>query len=79
RGIRLTMDDGDPVIGFFTTRFVRARDENEAAAAVVERVLKEWKAGGAYAAGGVPDVDVRHVWRLGWWAALRSGAGGGYT
>jgi hypothetical protein len=40
----------DPVIGFFTTRLVRASDLHDAHSVAKKLVLSEWEPGGSYAA-----------------------------
>ena len=73
RGISLPFENSaDPAVGFFTTRWVTARDADAAASVAVDRVLSEWRSGGAYAIGGIPDVAVESVTSLGWWAGLLS-------
>jgi hypothetical protein len=42
-GVNMARDDGgDPIIGFYTTRIVRARDNIEAAKMVKQVILEEW-------------------------------------
>jgi hypothetical protein len=81
RGISMPSEgSADPVIGFFTTRWVTARDAAEATSAAIEVVLSEWRPGGEYAIGGVPDIEVEAVTALGWWGRLASRSpGGGYS
>jgi len=68
-GILLPCDGAaDPVIGFFTTRTVRARNSGEAQVLAKEIVLSEWRAGGTYAAangGSVPALTTDRISSLG--------------
>ena len=41
--------EADPIIGFFTTRVVRADDEERALALAREVVLADWRGGGEFA------------------------------
>lgn len=79
RGISLPFDgSAQPAVGFFTTRWVSARDAEVAASVAVERVLAEWCGGGEYAIGGIPDLAIESVTPLAWWAGLlvrKPGAG----
>jgi hypothetical protein len=67
-GISLPFDGGDPAIGFFTTRLVRARDEAHAHGLAQDLVLSEWHTGGAYATGNIgalPTLLVEESWQVG--------------
>ena len=67
-GISLPFDGGDPVIGFFTTRLVRARDPEHAQDLAKQLVLSEWLAGGAYATantGAIPTLVIEESWQVG--------------
>jgi hypothetical protein len=81
RGISLPFEGSpDPAVGFFTTRWVTARDTAEAASVAIERVISEWRPAGVYDAGGIPDVAGETVNALGWWAGLFARKpGAGYT
>ena len=73
---------GDPVIGFFATRAVRARDIEHAHQLAKEAVLSEWRPGGRYAAenrGHVPSLVVEDSWRVGVFDGLFGRRPGGYT
>jgi hypothetical protein len=62
------VDAPDPVIGFFTTRDVRARNLEHAHSVAKELVLSEWRPGGTYAtdnAGAVPSLAVENSFSIG--------------
>ena len=72
---------GDPVIGFFTTRQVRAPDADAAEARAMLEVATEW-ASGSYAGcnnGAQPSLTAEDVWPVSWWRALVERAPSGYT
>lgn len=81
RGIDLPYE-GTPVVGFFTTRMVRSPDISTAQRDVMERVLSEWRPGGAYAAanhGSVPALTVENSFQVRYLVGLFGRKGGGYT
>ena len=52
KDIRYTFDGApEGVVGFFTTRVVKASDISQAHSAAEELVLSEWRPGGQYAQG----------------------------
>ena len=60
--------EADAVVGFFTTRVVRAQTLADAQHLAKQLVLTEWRAGGAYAVcnrGGVPSLVVEESFRIG--------------
>ena len=66
-------DDGDPAIGFCTTRDVHAADPQLARQVAIARVLDEWRGDGAYVAanrGEVPTLEVEDCWPLGFWRGV---------
>ena len=69
RGISYpSSNGGDPIIGFFTTRLIKATDETHAQHLAKEAVLAEWRPGGEYAsanAGSLPALTVDDSWRVG--------------
>ncbi len=82
KGIRLPFDDGDPAIGFFTTRVVQANSPEDAADVARRVVLAEWRDGGAYAAvntGEIPRLSVESVVGLGLVRGLFGRKPAGYT
>ena len=68
-GISYPFEDGsDPVIGFFTTRDVRASDFESAGHLAKELVLAEWRDSGPYAAanrGAIPSLVVENSFPIG--------------
>ena len=61
-------DEEDAVVGFFTTRIVRAKTLADAQHLAKELVLTEWRAGGKYAVcnrGGVPSLVVEESFPIG--------------
>lgn len=82
-GISYAFDDGsDPVIGFFTTRVVRAADLGQAHAAATKLVLSEWLPGGRYAAdnaGSPPTLSIDEAWPIGFLFGLFGSRPGGYS
>ena len=72
----------DPVIGFFTTRLVRASDMEQAHHIAKETVLSEWRPGGQYAAdnaGSLPALVVEESWPVGLLSGIFGRKPGGYT
>jgi hypothetical protein len=82
-GISYGFNDGsDPIIGFFTTRMVKANDLPHAHQCVKELVLSEWRLGGSYAAdnhGALPTLAVEDSSSVGYFAGLFGRKGGGYA
>lgn len=67
-GIRLPLDEGDPMIGFFTTRVVKADDLRHAGQLAQENVMSEWREGGQYAnhnEGSAPKLVVEASFPIG--------------
>ena len=61
------IDGGDPMIGFYTTRLVRAPDHLQAHNAANEDVLAEWRPGGQFAegnTGALPSLVVDDSWPI---------------
>ena len=76
------VDGGDPVIGFFSTRAVRARHIEHAHQLAQEAVLSEWRPGGRYATdnrGAVPALVVEESWPVGLIEGIFGRKPGGYT
>jgi hypothetical protein len=66
-------DGGEPIIGFFTTRLVKARTVDEAEGKAKEMVLSDWTVG-EYASinqGGTPALKVDTVYSASWWQSLK--------
>lgn len=64
---------GAPIIGFFTTRLVKARTVDEAEDKAKKIVLTDWTVG-EYASvnqGGTPTLKVDAVYFASWWHSLR--------
>ncbi len=82
-GIQYPVQEGGaPIVGFFTTRQVRAGNVAEACEQVRRLVLAEWLPGGPCAAGNrgpLPQLTVEASWKVGMLAAWWGGKGGGYT
>ncbi|WP_342316663.1 hypothetical protein [Lysobacter sp. FW306-1B-D06B] len=82
-GISYPFADGsDPVIGFFTTRVVKAPDLGQAQAAATSLVLSEWLPGGPYAAdnaGSPPTLSIEEAWPIGLFSGFFGAAPDGYT
>jgi len=82
-GISYNFSDGsDPVIGFFTTRKVKADDLQQAHQLAKTLVLSEWQPGGDYAAdnrGSLPALAVENSWPVGLLSGLFGRKGGGYA
>ena len=60
RGIRYSFE-GTPVVGFFTTRVVRAYDLARAEIHAMNEVRGEWMPGGAYASGNTGSLPTLFV------------------
>ena len=76
------VDGSDPVIGFFTTRIVKAQNLEEAHSAAKHLVLSEWQLGGPYAAdnvGSLPKLLVEESWPVGLLSGIFGRKPGGYT
>lgn len=61
-------DAATPVIGFFTTRQVKADSPQDAELAVLECIRADWRKGGCFAEanrGGVPTLVVEAIWEVG--------------
>lgn len=82
-GISLPSAEGaPPAVGFFTTRDVRARDLEQAHRVAKERILSEWRPGGAYAtgnAGAIPSLAVESSFSMGLLKGLFGRKPAGYT
>lgn len=81
RGIDLPVD-GTPVVGFFTTRLVRATDLASAEHEAMGLVLSEWQPGGTYAAanrGSTPALTVEESFPIGFLAGTFGRKPSGYT
>lgn len=65
--------DGPPVVGFFTTRIVRAESVKAAEEAAKAMVLADWTEGehAALNQGGVPRLRTEAVYASSWWQHLR--------
>ena len=81
-GILASLESGGaPVIGFFTTRQVRAANASDAVSRALSEVATEW-ATGSYAMlnkGARPTLSAEAVWRESWWRVLWQRAPRGYT
>jgi hypothetical protein len=74
-GILVRLEDGgDPAIGFFTTRQVRAESPGTAQARALSDVAAEWASGpyAAHSEGGRLSLIAHEVWPVTWWRALVS-------
>ncbi|MCS3747138.1 hypothetical protein FHY18_002734 [Xanthomonas arboricola] len=81
RGIDLLFD-GTPVVGFFTTRLVRAADLLAAERQAKNDVLSEWQPGSNYAAtnrGSVLALTVEESFPVGFLASTFGRKPSGYT
>jgi hypothetical protein len=81
RGIDLPFE-GTPVVGFFTTRLVRAADLSAAEEQAKGLVLAEWQPGGTYAAinrGSIPTLTVEESFPVGFLAGILGRKPSGYT
>ena len=80
RGIALPIDDDTAVIGFITTRVVRANSEIDAAAAAKGMIREDWSNGDYASAnkGGFPIITIEWTRRDAFLDALRF-KNGGYT
>ena len=72
-GTNIAVPMGDSTaVGFFTTRAVRARSEEEAVEKVQSMISAAWTTG-AYATwnkGAPPSIHVEEVWRSPWFRNL---------
>jgi hypothetical protein len=61
-----------PIVGFYTTRIVRAKTPEEAGQRVIEMILADWTQGewASLNRGGVPKLKVDDVWKVGFWRWL---------
>ena len=81
RGIDLLFD-GTPVVGFFTTRLVRADDLMTAERQAKDLVLSDWQPGGSYAAinrGSIPSLTVEDSFPVGFVTGTFARKPSGYT
>lgn len=81
RGIYLPFD-GDPVIGFFTTRLVCATDLPSAESLATNLVMSEWCTGGTYAQanrGSLPALSIEGSSPVGWLAGVFGCKPSGYS
>ncbi len=81
QGIDLPFD-GTPVVGFFTTRLVRATDLAAAERQAKNLVLSEWQSGGIYAAtnrGSIPTLKVEESFPVSFLAGTFGRRPSGYT
>ena len=82
-GIEYPFEDASaPVIGFITTRVVRASNLGHAQLLAKELVLSEWQAGGTYAAanrGHVPSLAVEQSFPIGRFAGIFGRKPAGYS
>ena len=68
-----------PIVGFFTTKRVRAGDPVLAQRIAVAEVLRDWVAGAKFGAGGIPKLVVESLVRQSVWRAALTRKPGGYT
>ena len=81
RGIDLPFA-GESVVGFFTTRLIRAADLASAESLAKELVLSEWRSGGTYAQANrcsLPVLSVEQSIPVGWLAGVFGRKPSGYT
>jgi hypothetical protein len=81
RGIDLPFD-GASVVGFFTTRLVRAADLPTAESQAIELVLSEWRPGGTYAGtnrGSLPALTIEQSFSVGFLAGVFGRKPSGYS
>jgi hypothetical protein len=74
--------DGSSVVGFFTTRLVRAASAAQAESFAKELVSREWRNGGPYAAanrGSGPVLTVEQSFQVGVLAGFLGGKPSGYS
>lgn len=74
--------DGKTVIGFYTTRKVRAADLSSAEALAKERVLSDWRPEGPYAEdnrGSLPVLLIEQSFPVGWFAGVFGRKPSGYA
>jgi len=81
-GISASESEGaDPIIGFYTTRLLRAETESDAATAAKTLVAEEWSKPPLrdINVGSSPRLSVDAVERIGRLIYLASGSGKGFT
>jgi len=81
RGIDLPFES-ESVVGFLTTRLVRAADLASAESLAKDLVLSEWRYGGTYAQanrGSLPVLSVEQSMPVGWLAGVFGRKPSGYT
>ena len=82
-GITLPSDSApEPIIGFYTTRRVRAASPEEAVAVARNLVLTDWTGTGKYASanrGSVPELSVEEVFPVPLMARMFGPRPGGYV
>jgi hypothetical protein len=81
RGIDLPFD-GEPVVGFFTTRLIHAANLATAESQAKELVLSEWRPGGTYAGanlGSLPSLAVEQSFPIGFLPAIFGRKPSGYS
>lgn len=74
--------EGSSVVGFFTTRLVRAPTLAQAESLAKDLVTSEWRDGGAYAAanrGSAPGLTVERSFQVGGLAGLLGRRPSGYS
>lgn len=83
KGIKMPFEGSpDPVIGFFTTRRVRADDVESAQIVARASVLSEWQSGGEYAVsneGDLPALEIEECWKISWFETLTKRKPAGYA
>jgi len=64
----------EPIVGFYTTRFVNARDKGSAIEIAKEKVLAEWKVGDYHKSniGSLPRLEIEEVKKIGFVSSLFS-------
>lgn len=73
RGIRVPTDgEAEPIIGFFTTRVVRAKSPDSAIEIAKALILQEWETGKYEQTntGSLPELSVEMVSRPSWYQML---------
>ncbi|MEM7431645.1 MAG: hypothetical protein AAF351_06860 [Pseudomonadota bacterium] len=80
RGLAIPSGD-EPIVGFFTTRWVRAQTSDEAKRLTPSLVLYEWEEGeyARHNEGGRLTVSVDTVRSVGWLNFVWNQPGRGYT
>ena len=74
--------DGAPVVGFFTTRLVKAPTLPAAEAMAKELVMADWVAGGAHASanlGALPRLEIERSGKVGVFAGVFGRRPSGYS